>query len=94
MHLTLEQYLEIERKTKELERQIEALKKWIKYNTDVEIEMDGLVEEMEGLFPDTEQEPTMTSKELEYYISKIEMYSDVFNYGRIDVEEKKMAESL
>jgi hypothetical protein len=77
-----------------LRDQIKALKKWIKYNTDVEIEMDGLVEEMDGLFPDAEQEPTMTSKELEYHIKKIEMYSDVFSYGRVNVEEKKMAESL
>ena len=78
-----------------LKQQINALKKWIKYNVDVDIEMDGLVEEMNGLFPDDKDEneiKAMTDLEMERYVKRIEMYSDVFNYGR--PEEKKMAESL
>jgi uncharacterized protein YydD (DUF2326 family) len=93
MHLTLEQYLEIERKTKELEKQINALKKWIKYWSDVDIDMDNLME-WEKEYKEEEEQQTMTAEESEYYIKKIEMYSDVFNYGRVESEGKKMAESL
>lgn len=80
-------YIEDIKKTNE---QIKALKKWIKYNTDVDIEMDGLVEEMDGLFPD---EPALTSKEMkewEQHISSIEERSKRLNYGR----KERMAESL
>jgi uncharacterized protein YydD (DUF2326 family) len=93
MHLTLEQYLEIERKTKELEKQINALKKWIKYWSDVDIDMDNLME-WEKEYKEEEEQQTMTAEESEYYIKKIEMYSDVFSYGRVESEGKKMAESL
>jgi methionyl-tRNA formyltransferase len=92
MHLTLEQYLEIERKTKELEKQINALKKWIKYWSDVDIDMDNLME-WEKEHKEEEQQ-TMTPEEIQSYIKRIEMYSDVFNYGRVESEGKKMAESL
>lgn len=83
-----------EDRIKELEDQISALKRWIKYNTDVEIEMDGLVEEMDGLFP--QSEVTLTKKEieqLEYHSKLLEQHSNMFNYGR-ETRGEKMAESL
>lgn len=84
MHLTLEQYLEIERKMKELEKQVEALKHWIKYWSDVDIDMYNL---MEWDKEQKQESEAMTDLELERYVKRIEMYSDVFNYGRS--EEKK-----
>lgn len=88
----LEEINNLKDKNETLEKEVNALKKWIRHNTGIEIEMDGLVEEMDGLFPEDEDK-IMTPEESEYHIKKIEAYSDVFNYGRARVEEK-MAESL
>ena len=70
---------------KELERQLESLNKWIEDHKNIcpFIESD--------IHKDNQQEDVMTTEESEYHIRKIEMYSDIFSYGR---EEKKMAESL
>ncbi len=86
MHLTLEQYLEIEKRTKELENQVESLKRYIKERFGVEITDKEIQEEIEL------EQQVMTASELEQHVKKIEMYSNVFSYGR--TEEKKMAESL
>jgi hypothetical protein len=75
---------------KALERQVKALKKYIIDRLDLD---KGDLESIEG-FEKDEEEQTMTPEELEYYVSKIEMYSDVFSYGRVESEGKKMAESL
>ena len=72
-----------------LKDQIEALKHWIKYWSDVDIDMDNL---MEWEKEQKEESEAMTDLEIERYVKRIEMYSGVFNYGR--PEEKKMAEGL
>lgn len=90
MYLTLEQYLEMERKTKNLEKQIEALKKWIEDHKGICPFIESDINKQK----EEEEEETMTIEESEYYIKKIEMYSDVFNYGRTRVEERKVAENL
>lgn len=79
--LTDLQVEEHEKRIKELEEQIELLKKYIE---DKFGSLEEWIEKKNGQI--------MTTQESEYYIKKIEMYSDVFSYGR--VEEKKMAESL
>jgi hypothetical protein len=79
-----------EERIKTLERQVSVLKKYIKDNFGVDLDLfDDIEKENEK-----EEEQIMTLEELEYHISKIEMYSDVFNYGRVESEGKKMAESL
>lgn len=96
MYLTEKETLEQSEKIRTLEDQIKALKKWIKYNTDVDIEMEGLIDQVKEMddFYSEKEEQTMTPSELEQYVRKIEMYSDVFNYGRTRVEERKVAENL
>ena len=81
---------EHEDRIKALERQVNALKKYIIDNFGVDLDLfDNIEKENQE-----EEEQTMTPSELEQHVKKIEMYSNVFNYGRTETEGKKMAESL